>query len=80
MLPNGFADTAGHLPLRVWVISSVADVCWAGPHPGLASPLSPWVTAEEMKGPALGQSVALHDFSWANVINGLHLLERKVWK
>lgn len=53
MLPNGFADTAGHLPLRVWVISSVADVCWAGPHPGLASPLSPWVTAEEMKGGAL---------------------------
>ena len=49
MQPNGSADAAGHLPLRVWVISSAADVCWAGLCADLASPLSPWVTVEEMK-------------------------------
>lgn len=43
MLPEGSADAAGHLPLRVPVISAML-MC-AGP----ASPLSPWLTVEEME-------------------------------
>lgn len=34
MLLNGSEDTAGHLPLRIPVISAEVDVCWPGPCAG----------------------------------------------
>lgn len=46
-LPSSSQNTAGHLPLRVLVISAEADMCWVGPCAGQASPFSPWVTEEE---------------------------------